>query len=489
MSDSQVCSTGQLPKLPGGALVIPGTVHESFVNTETRLFEGARGRPVIEFHGYASHSCDSRKCKKCGSLMHVKKSYNAKLRHVNIGQVLSYIVAPRNQLECPHCKALRNEVFPFEAKGHRITDSLENHIINLLEGRTMTLKNIAKITGVDRNIVKSIDKERLKKLYITDDGVYIIPDGPCPYLAVDEFSLHKGRRYATVVINQQTREVIYIAPTKNKQAIEEFMNMVGEEFMMQVKAVASDMNATFSETIKEKYPHIDIVYDRFHLVKNFNDIVINPVRISVQKKLIEEGRSKEAAQLKNSKYLMLSSKKKLEELDSSESKKSGIRTTIQIKLTQLFDKLLGKSKRKKRNDHVKRYKEIISLNELFLCCDLVKNFLEQAYDCTTTEKMRDCIKEIINICESTEDEHFIKFAKLLSNHLEGITNYAKHRITTGPLEGVNNKIKTLRRSAYGFRDDLYFFLLIMDACNPRVREKHGIIRPSQEPQESKENAA
>lgn len=347
----------------------------------------------------------------------------------------------------------------------------------------MTLKSVARITGVDRNIIKEIDKKRLESLYLVNEDVFAHPRNPCPFLAIDEFSLHKNKKYATAIMNLDTGEVIYIAPTKSKAAIEKFMEIVGEEFMNKVEAVVTDMNGTFSDTIKEKYPHIDIVYDRFHLMKNFNDIVTNPVRIAVYKKLIEEGRTAEAAKLKHSKYLLLSSKKKLEELDNSEPKKRGFRTSIKCKLAEIFDKFVRRGEHKRKKDHVKRYQELIESNELLLCIDLIKSFLTDAYESKTMKEMCDCILEIIEICESTEDKHFQRFANLLSNHFDGITNYAKYRITTGPLEGVNNKIKTIRRSAYGFMDDMYFFLLIMDACNPRVRAKCGIIRPTKESSE------
>jgi len=52
------------------------------------------------------------------------------------------------------------------------------------------------------------------------------------------------------------------------------------------------------------------------------------------------------------------------------------------------------------------------------------------------------------------------FAKTLRAHRRGILAYYDHRISTGPLEGTNNKIKTLQRQAYGFRDQAFFILRI-----------------------------
>ena len=77
--------------------------------------------------------------------------------------------------------------------------------------------------------------------------------------------------------------------------------------------------------------------------------------------------------------------------------------------------------------------------------------------------MRSEIEDMISICNGTENEHFKWFAKLLGNHIDGIVSHARYKISSGKVEGTNNMIKTLRRTAYGYPDDDYFFLKIMDA--------------------------
>lgn len=57
-------------------------------------------------------------------------------------------------------------------------------------------------------------------------------------------------------------------------------------------------------------------------------------------------------------------------------------------------------------------------------------------------------------------KYFVKLADTLGKHLAGLLAYFKHRISTGPLEEVNNKIKVLKRQAHGFQDQAYFKLLL-----------------------------
>ncbi len=71
-------------------------------------------------------------------------------------------------------------------------------------------------------------------------------------------------------------------------------------------------------------------------------------------------------------------------------------------------------------------------------------------------------KAIDEMCEANGNEHFLWFSKLLKNHYDGIISHATYKISSGKIEGINNKIKTLRRQAYGYPDDEYFFLKLFD---------------------------
>ncbi len=95
-------------------------------------------------------------------------------------------------------------------------------------------------------------------------------------------------------------------------------------------------------------------------------------------------------------------------------------------------------------------------------CDWVKEHLKLAYSAETEAEMDEHLGEIIDVSIDSGDSHLFWFAKLIADHLEGIITFPKHRMSTGKLEGINNKIKTVRRQAYGYKDDEYFFLKLMD---------------------------
>ena len=105
----------------------------------------------------------------------------------------------------------------------------------------------------------------------------------------------------------KTGHVLYLAYGKKKQTVYDFIEWIGIDWMKNVKAVACDMNSDFEEAFKERCEWLDIVYDHFHLVKNFNDKVVSEVRKEEQKRLIDEGNTEAAKALKGSKYVLMMS--------------------------------------------------------------------------------------------------------------------------------------------------------------------------------------
>ena len=76
--------------------------------------------------------------------------------------------------------------------------------------------------------------------------------------------------------------------------------------------------------------------------------------------------------------------------------------------------------------------------------------------------------DIVGICFSTKNKHFIWFGKLIVNHIDEIITHAKYKISSGKIEEINNKIKTLRRQAYGYPDNEYFFLKLFDITRNQI---------------------
>ena len=418
-----------------------------FTNTCTETAATKSGKTAINFKGILNTTTEDRTCECCGRRMHVNNSRKTIIRHLSIGGNYSCLEFKRYQLRCPDCGETKMQDIKFKADGHRITKELYQYVMDLLATGVYTLKQVAEITGLGKNTVKSIDLNRLKNLYTVDGKELIKPENPVKFLAIDEFKLHDGHKYATHIIDLETGHILWISEGKKKQVVYDFIEHVGLEWMDNVEAVACDMNSDFQEAFEEMCPHIQPVFDYFHIVKNFNEKVISEVRKDEQKRLSDEGNFEAAKALKGTKYILMSNRSTLREKDN-------LAGTAYNNGSELF----GIHQSFRKSGYEAKYDELLKENKLFFTADLVKEKLSYAYKLTDEILMAKEITEIINICIATDNSHFKWFSNLLLGHFEGIIAHATYsNASAGKIEGINNRIKTLRRQGYGYPDDEYFF--------------------------------
>lgn len=425
-----------------------------FENTNT-IIEKDKSNDRYCFYGNVPLSKDDLICECCGEKMHINDTLQVRLKHLPFGSIYTCICIDKKQLKCSNCNRTKTQNILFQAPNHLITNELELYIKGLLATNKFTNKEISYITGVNRNIIKDIDKKRLKEKYtVNGEGKELIkPEKEAKYLGIDEFKLHNGYKYATHIIDLETGHILWIAAGKKKQVVYDFINHVGEKWMENVIAVACDMNSDFEEAFKEKCPNIKIVYDYFHIVKNFNEKVIGQVRKDEQKRLIDEGEIEAAKRLKRSRFILTSKEETLRKKDEdSENGKIVSKESILFRKTEV----------KRKGGNLDKYNILVNENELFLIIELIKEILSEAFKSTDENEMVKLLFDIMELCEESENKHLIWFEKLIYTHFDGIITHATHKISSGKIEGINNKIKTLRRQAYGYPDDEYFFLKLFD---------------------------
>ena len=424
-----------------------------FQSKETTVHESAAGRTVFCFHGTLAIPPEELVCPECGAKMHVNQHPDIALWHLCIGRNLTKVVFPHNQFRCSACGATSSQFISFKADGHRITEELYQYTRDLLAIGSYTLKQVSEITGLGKNVVKAIDKKRLQEKYTIDGKTLRRPEYRAKYLGIDEFKLHNGHRYATHIIDMERGHVLWIGYGKKKQVVYDFIEHVGMDWMETVEAVACDMNSDFQEAFEERCEWIQPVFDYFHIVKNFNDKVVSEVRKDEQRRLTDEGRPEEAAALKRTRYILTSSRKTLQRKD-----KEAAEGKVLSKGSELFNK----EEVVRKPGYEAKYDALLKDNELLFTLDLLKEKLSEAYRQTSEPVMADMVTEIMDLCAATENKHLLWFRKLIYDHFEGIIAHATYRISAGKIEGLNNKIKTLRRQGYGYPDDEYFFLKIFD---------------------------
>ena len=408
------------------SLVIPNPFMD-YVNNWTTTETTNTGREAFCFHGDLYYSQEDFYCETCRRNMERHDKYHVCLRHTCFGDKLTFVMVDKHRFVCNSCGASKMQTIPFQAEHHRITTELLAHS-ELLLSMGYTNKEVSGLTGLNQHTVKDIDKARLQRLYTEDGTTLKKPAHQAAHLAIDEFKLHDGYKFATHIIDLDRGHVLWIKEGKKKQVVYDF--------------------------IEERCPDIQIVYDHFHIIKNFNEKVVSEIRKDEQRRLIEEGDEEAAKSLKGSRYILMSKRSTLARKD--EEAKEG-------KILQQACPLFGVPEVKRSEGYQSRYRDLIDQNQLLFTVDLVKEMLEDAYKQTVDTDMANKIDQIIETCRATKNRHFQWFAKLLEDHYEGVIAHASLQITSGKIEGINNKIKVVRRQAYGFPDDEYFFLKIIDA--------------------------
>jgi transposase len=147
---------------------------------------------------------------------------------------------------------------------HRFVRSFALTVLDML--RFGTIRSVAQYLGVGWDLVKNIHKERLQFLYrkIPLKGVEVI--------GIDEFSFKEGHHYMTVVTDLRTGRVLHAVEGKGKEDIRPFLETLARK-AKKLEAVAMDMSSAYFWAVHEVLPHVDVVFDRFHIMVLMNQAI------------------------------------------------------------------------------------------------------------------------------------------------------------------------------------------------------------------------
>ena len=137
----------------------------------------------------------------------------------------------------------------------------------------LPVAHVCKLTGLHWETVRRIERQRLTS------QLDALPEAQPTKLVMDEFALYKGHRYATVVLDGDTRQVLWVGEGRSRQAIRPFFEWLGAERCARIRAVAMDMNTAFDLEVKEHCRKAKVVYDLFHVIAKYGREVIDRVRV------------------------------------------------------------------------------------------------------------------------------------------------------------------------------------------------------------------
>lgn len=329
-----------------------------------------------------------------------------------IGRKPVYIALRIPRVACPHCGIVRQIEIGFADPRRTYTKAFERYALEL--SRHMTIQDVAGHLGVSWDVVKDIQKRYLSKQYSQPR----LKD--LQLIAIDEISIGRGHRYLTVVLDLLTGAVVFVGDGKGADALLPFWKRLRGS-KAKIDAVAMDMSPSYISAVSTNLPEATIVFDHFHIVKMFND-KLSELRRDLQR----EAKDADKSVLKGTRWLLLKNPNNL------------------------------------RPDHnePQRLEAALQLNKPLATAYYLKEDLRQLWSQKGKERAAAFLYDWIARARSAGIKMLDDFADTLENHRTGILAYYDYPISTGPLEGTNNKIKTLQKQAYGFRDMEFFKLKI-----------------------------
>lgn len=356
------------------------------------------------------------RCSRCGrgcALIHDVAP--RRVRDRDLFEYRVWLEVPLRRVRCPDCGVCR-EALEWLAPRSRITERLRQHAEVL--AALLPLKQVAELTGLHWHTLKEIDKARLARTVSEPDLSQV------RHLIMDEFALFKGHRYASVVLNAENRQVLWVGEGRSRAAIRPFFEWLGPH-CDHIEAVAMDMNTAMDLEVQAHCRNARVVYDLFHVIAKFGREVIDRVRVDQANRLRGDRRARRA--VKQSRWLLLRNPENLKEGQADE------------------------------------LHALLELNQPLMLVYLMKAQLKELWYARSTRAARWRWTRWLNMAKASGLAPLVQFANRLRPYAHGIIASARYRLNTSVLEGINNRIKVIKRMAYGYRDTDYFFLKIKDA--------------------------
>ncbi|BEH54737.1 hypothetical protein BpKM376_19160 [Burkholderia pseudomallei] len=235
-------------------------------------------------------------CEQCGArCQQIHETTVRRVRDLPLFEYRVVLHVPRRRVWCERCGAARLEKLDWLGRYQRVTERFAKACEKLLQAASV--QAVAAFYELGWHTVKSIDKMRLRARVAEPDWSTI------RYLAMDEFALHKGHRYATVVVDPIGRQVLWVGPGRSRETARAFFEQLPEGVAERIEAVAIDMTTAYELEIKEQCPQAEIVFDLYHVVAKYGREVIDRVRVDQANQLRHDKPARKV--LKSSRWLLL----------------------------------------------------------------------------------------------------------------------------------------------------------------------------------------
>ncbi|MBA2727510.1 MAG: ISL3 family transposase [Parachlamydiaceae bacterium] len=352
-------------------------------------------------------------CPKCCCLTSTLVDVKPKVyRDLDLSGRMCLIEIDLKRFECKGCHTTFSEPLSFAASHRRYTRRFEQQVYECCQetNASYTASKFGINDKTATEIYLNIARQKLEQQPYLSTRV----------IGIDEIAMHKGHKDFVVVITDLTnKKVIDVLKGRKKAALDTYIAGWSNDFKAGIQYVAIDLWGPYRSVVEAMLPNAKAVADRFHVMQNLNKALDN-----CRKQAKRE--SKDEDIWKNAKYVVL---KNREDLTDEQAK--------------ILDKVLTASP------------------ELKMCHEFKESF-RSIFDSNDRESgSKELSSWVLSIVRSGVSKYYT-FVKTLLNWEENILNYFEERVSSGFVEGVNNKIKLIKRKAFGFVNFENFRIKIID---------------------------
>lgn len=365
--------------------------------------------PEIGWFIYLENPEKKARCPFCGKDSEkLHQNHHYMVRDLPWGHHQVYLKINRRQFRCQGCKKVFSESLEFVKKKRKYTERFQEKIIQEL--KESNIKNVAERNGLSEQEVETMLK---------DMGEELLEKKPkdLKRLGIDEIAIVKGQKnYYVILTDLDKKTIVGMVEKRTENELISYLESWGEEVLKQIQEVSIDLWKPYKKVVEKLMPQAEVIADRFHVMKQVND-ELDAERRKVKKAAINEEDKEQKdlieSSLKKSKYALLKN-----EEDLTEEEKS--------KLEEVKKNLpnLGK---------------MHSLKEEF------RQIFEQE---------QNWVDGLFNLADwlKKADTYFPKSCGTVQRWIGEIIGYFDQGTTQGVVEGINNKLKLIKRQGYGFRN-------------------------------------
>ena len=318
---------------------------------------------------------------------------------------------------CDSCGTVKTEAIPWAGPSATFTHAFEERAAYLAQQSSKTA--VSKLLRVSWRAVGSI----IRRVVDRDTEAKGDRLEGLRHIGIDELSYRRHHEYVTVVVDHERGVVVWSARGKNAETLRAFFEELGPERIAALESVTIDMSAAYISVVKELVPHALLVYDRFHVQRLVQDALDETRRDEVR-----AASERDKCNLKNTRYALLKNPWNLA---------AGERQTLE---------------------------ELERANRPLFRGYLLKESFADILGRRQVNVARDKLLQWVKDAKGSGLEHFAKAARTIERHQDGILEYVRTRFTNARTEGLNGKIRTITRRAFGFHSARALIAMIFLCC-------------------------